>query len=156
MTTTQPQPVTTSVPGAADAATTLRSELGRVDNKASLLLALTGAALAGLGSAAPQLHLPTAAAVAAGVGSAALVAAVVLLLLAVRPSLPDGTSGWPAWHRITDADLRAYLALGCDIGEVRCLQQVARQKFVRVHQAVNAILVGLAFLVLATVLAVLL
>ncbi|MFF4607762.1 Pycsar system effector family protein [Streptomyces sp. NPDC001339] len=151
MTTTEPQPVRPATQGAADAAAMLRSELGRADSKASLLLALTGAALAGIGSAAPQLDLPAAAVVAGVVGATALVTATVLLLLAVRPSLAG--TGWPMWHRLDDTELQTRLADGHRLDEVQVLQAAARRKFGRVQYAVDSILVGVGCLAVAAVLA---
>ncbi|WP_436735605.1 hypothetical protein [Streptomyces sp. BBFR102] len=58
LTTAEPQSVRAGTQGANETAAMLRTELGRADSKASLLLALTGAGLAGIASAAPQLDLP--------------------------------------------------------------------------------------------------
>ncbi|MDT0477838.1 DUF5706 domain-containing protein [Streptomyces sp. DSM 41014] len=150
MTTTEPQPVRAGTQGADDAAAMLRSELGRADSKASLLLALTGAGLAGIVSAAPQLHLSAAAAAAGVVGVAALVASTVLLLLTVRPRL--GGNGWPSWHQLTDAELQQRLAHGHDTTEVQVLAAAARVKFRRIRHAVDCTLTGVGFLVLAAAL----
>jgi hypothetical protein len=70
LTTVEPQPGRTETQGADDAAAMLRSELGRADSKASPLLAFTGAGLAGIASAVPQLNIPAAAAAAGVVGAA--------------------------------------------------------------------------------------
>ena len=61
--TTQTHPVASLQTGSHvdTAAATLRSELARVDGKAGLLLALTGAGLATLVSLASGRHLPAAA-----------------------------------------------------------------------------------------------
>lgn len=150
MTTTEPQPVRRATQGAADAAAMLRGEMGRADSKASLLLALTGAALAGVGSAASQLDLPTAAVAAGVVGIAALVTATVLLLIAVRPSLAG--AGWPSWHELETEQLQARLEAGQSTDEVQVLQAAARRKFRRVQAAVDAIQAGVGFLVAAAVL----
>ncbi|MFE7268200.1 Pycsar system effector family protein [Streptomyces sp. NPDC057592] len=154
MTTTQPQPVRPATQGAADAAAMLRGEMGRADSKASLLLALAGAALAGVASAAPQLDLPTMAVAVGGAGIAALVAATVLLLIAVRPSLAG--TGWPTWHRLETADLQARLDAGQRTDEIQILQAAARRKFGRVQNAVDSILVGVGCLAVAAVLTALL
>ncbi|MFT9669327.1 Pycsar system effector family protein [Streptomyces rhizosphaericola] len=150
MTTAEPQSVPSSVQGADAAAAMLRSELGRADSKASLLLALTGAGLAGIASTAPQLHLPTVAATAGVVGIAALVTSTVLLLLTVRPRLAG--NGWPSWHQLTDAELQQRLAHGHDTTEVQVLAAAARVKFSRIRRAVDCTLTGVVLLVLATVL----
>jgi hypothetical protein len=150
VTTTEPQPVRTDTPGVADAAAMLRGEMGRADNKAALLLALIGGLVAGVGSAAPQLDL-TASAVTAGVaGLIALVAAIVLLLIAVFPSLTG--DGWPSWHQLSDAELQARLAGGQRTDEVRALQAGAVRKFRRIQYAIGSTLAGVGFLALAAVL----
>ncbi|KAB7833534.1 Pycsar system effector family protein [Streptomyces mobaraensis] len=150
--TTTPQPLRTADQGAADAVTMLRGELGRSDSKASLLLALTGAALAGIGSAAPSwIHLPAAAVTVGVVGALAFFAATVILLLAVRPTLAG--TGWPTWHKLTDTELEARLADGARMDEVRVLQAAARSKFARVQYAIGCALVGAGCLAVAAVLA---
>ncbi len=83
------QPQATATDKNLDAAcTTVTTEIGRTDSKASLLLAFDGAVLAGLASLADKnLPLP---AQLAGAACLALTAAAVLLLLVVRPS-SEGT-----------------------------------------------------------------
>ena len=71
------------------AVTALQGDLARSEGKASLLLALSGAALVALMSTAPGLRPALPAAVAGALGAAALLAATVLLLLAVRPDLGE-------------------------------------------------------------------
>ncbi|MFI5987085.1 Pycsar system effector family protein [Streptomyces sp. NPDC051555] len=152
MTTTEPQPVRTAQPTPADtAAAMIRGELARSDGKASLLLALTGAGLAGIISAAKDLHLPGAAVAVGTIGVAALLTATVLLLFAVRPSLAG--SGWPTWHRLSADELRARLADGHNVDEVQVLVVIARAKFRRIQHAVHAVLLGVGFLTVAAVLA---
>ncbi|MFE2529308.1 hypothetical protein ACFXEL_34350 [Streptomyces sp. NPDC059382] len=78
--------MSTSDPGRHldDACTAVTGEIARIDGKASLLLAFTGAVLAGLaGLAGKKLPLP--AQLAGGAAGLALAAAAVLLLLVVRP-----------------------------------------------------------------------
>lgn len=152
--TTSQHPARTADVGAADAVTMLRTESGRVDTKAGLLLALA-VGFAGMGAAAAtQVDLPVAAAVTGALGLAALGLATVLLLLAVDPVLEG--SGWPSWHRLTDPELQAHLARGTAFAEVRDLQAATRRKFIRVRLAVRSILAGVGFLSLAAVLVVLL
>ncbi|KOT51150.1 MULTISPECIES: Pycsar system effector family protein [Streptomyces] len=144
---TEPQLTT---PGTAEAAAMLRGEMGRVDGKASLLLALAGAVLAGVTSAAPQHALPTVALAVGRIGAAALVAAMVLLLIAVRPSLAG--TGWPTWHRAGDTELAALLHTEPSTDEIRILQAAARRKYRRVRAAVDSIQAGVGCLVMAVVL----
>jgi hypothetical protein len=151
MTTTEPQPVAVPQAHVDTAVATLRAELGRSDSKASLLLALTGASLAGLVSAAGNTHLPTTAVVVGSFGAVALLTATVILLLAVRPTL-SGT-GWPRWPGMPDEQLHAQLAAGQQIDEAKVLATVAARKFRRIRAAINFVLAGLGFLALAAVLA---
>ncbi|MFJ8855196.1 Pycsar system effector family protein [Streptomyces sp. NPDC102437] len=154
MTTTDPQPVRPAPQGAANAVAMLCAEMARADSKASLLLALNGAALAGVASAAPQLDLPAATVVTGVVGIAALVTSTVLLLLAVRPTL-SGT-GWPRWHELETEQLETRLNTGPRTDEVQLLQAAALRKYGRVQGAVDSDLVGIGFLVAAAVLTALL
>lgn len=151
MTTTEPQPVALSQAHVDTAVATLRTELGRIDSKASLLLALTGAALAGLLSAAGNADLPAAAVVVGSVGAVAMLTATVLLLLAVRPSLAG--TGWPCWPGMPDEQLRAELAAGQRVDEAKVLATAAARKFRRIRAAIDCVLVGLGFLAFAAVLA---
>ncbi|MFE7415047.1 Pycsar system effector family protein [Streptomyces laurentii] len=150
-TTTAPPPAhAEEVPGVAAALDMLRSELGRADTKASLMLALTGGALLGAGAAAPQLHPSAAAAIVGSLGIVTLFASTVLMLLAVRPVLAG--TGWPQWHMLSDADLTARLAAGTRADEVRTLQAAARKKFLRVRYGIDAALAGLGLLAVAAAL----
>jgi hypothetical protein len=130
---------------------TLRSELARSDGKASLLLALTGAAALALISLGTGGSLPTAAIAVGAVSAAAMLAATVVLLLAVRPNLSG--RGWPTWPALADTELRAQLAEGQHVDEVIALAASARTKFILIRIAVDLVLVGLAFLAVAAVLA---
>ncbi|MFJ2561350.1 MULTISPECIES: Pycsar system effector family protein [unclassified Streptomyces] len=151
MTTTEPLPVAVPQAHVDTAVATLRAELGRSDSKASLLLALTGATLAGLVSAAGNTHLPTASLVTGSFGAVAMLTATVLLLLSVRPTL-SGT-GWPRWPAMPDEQLRAQLAAGQQIDEAKVLAAAAARKFRRIRAAIDCALVGLGFLALAAALA---
>jgi hypothetical protein len=152
VTATAPDRSTVADQAAVDTAiATLRGELGRCDSKASLLLALTGASLAGVVSAAASAHLPVASVAVGAVGAAGLLAATVILLLAVRPSLSG--AGWPTWPRLPVEQLREHLAAGQQVDEVKVLAANAARKFRRIRYAVDCILAGLGFLALAAVLA---
>ncbi|MFC9815876.1 Pycsar system effector family protein [Streptomyces virginiae] len=152
MTSAKPLPVHPGQPTGADtAAAMIRSELARCDNKASLLLALTGVGLAGVLSAAKDMHLPGPALAVGIIGVAALLTATVLLLLAVRPSLSG--SGWPTWHQLPADELRARLTGGHTTDEIQVLVTIARAKFLRIQHAVHAVLVGVGALAVAAVLA---
>ncbi|MEU5611307.1 Pycsar system effector family protein [Streptomyces sparsogenes] len=130
----------------------LQADLARSESKASLLLALAGAALVALGSTAPGLHPGVPTAVAGTLGAAALLAATVLLLLAVRPNLSG--DGWTSWSRMSHDRLRERLASGYQVEHVRFMAQLAVRKFRLIRIAVDCMLAGLGLLALAAVLAV--
>ncbi|MDR3080971.1 MAG: DUF5706 domain-containing protein [Streptomyces sp.] len=135
------------------AVTTLRGELARADSKASLLLALTGAALFGAVSAASNAHLPAAAEIVGMLGLAAVLAATVLLLLAVLPNL--GGPGWPRWPEMPPEQLHEALAAGARPEGAQTLAALARRKMRLIRHAVQCILAGVGLLALADLLAVL-
>ncbi|AEW98311.1 Pycsar system effector family protein [Streptantibioticus cattleyicolor] len=135
----------------AAAAVAIQSDLARAEGKASLLLALAGAALAALVSVATSRRLPVPVAVPGYLGGAALLAAVVILLLAVRPDL-KGT-GWTAWPRLSGDQLRGRLASGYEVELLRFMAALATRKFRLIRAAVDCVLVGLGLLALAAVLA---
>ncbi|MGW1375325.1 Pycsar system effector family protein [Streptomyces sp. NPDC002446] len=161
MTTTTPDPRRDGARGAAQdgqrmqdriAATVsaLQGDLARSEGKASLLLALSGAALVALVSAAGNLRLTAPAAVAGALGTAALLAATVLLLLAVRPQL--GGDGWTSWPRLSTEQLRERLAAGHEVDHLRFMAALAARKFRLIRAAVDCLLAGLGLLALAAVL----
>lgn len=147
---TAPDPLHTG-PHVDTAIATLRSELARSDGKASLLLALTGAALAALVSMVSGRHLPAAALAVGVLGAVALLAATVILLAAVRPYLNG--AGWPSWPTLQAEQLREQLAAGQHLEEVRVLAAAAKTKFLRIRYAVDCVLAGLGLLTVAAVLA---
>lgn len=154
MPTTSTSSPPTSVPqeNIAAAATVLRSELGRSDTKASVLLGLTGAALLGTASTALDGGSPLGAAVLRCLGVAGFFAATVFLLLAVFPSLAG--SGWPAWRQLSTDELRIRLTAGQhQVEEVHVLVLSAARKFRRIQYAVICDLAGLGFTAAAAVLA---
>jgi hypothetical protein len=150
--TSDPSQAGQSGPHIDSALSLLRVEVARTDSKASLLLALTGAALAVLVSQSTDGHLPVPAVAVGGVGAVALLAATVVLLLAVRPQL--GGPGWPQWANLTDDELRDELAAGQHLTLVKALAASVRAKYARIRLAVDLLLTGLGFLAAAAVLAV--
>ncbi|KOU40633.1 integral membrane plasmid transfer protein [Streptomyces sp. WM4235] len=140
-----------------EACVTVTGEIARIDGKASLLLAFTGAVLAGLaGLAGKKLPLP--AQVAGGAAGLALAAAAVLLLLVVRPNLGDrGRSvreGFPLWARLDEAGIRASMNEDTRTARIKALSTIAVTKFTRLARAVDTILTALALLLVAAILAV--
>jgi hypothetical protein len=133
------------------------AQVARCDSKASLLLAFTGATLAGLAALADK-PLPGTAQVLGGGAVLALAAAAVLLLLVVRPDLGGRrrtvTEGFPLWARLTTDAVLASLREDTRATRVRALSALAVAKYQRLRQAVDCILAALALLLVAAVLAV--
>ncbi|GAA2639808.1 hypothetical protein [Streptomyces axinellae] len=139
----------------SEAVKMLRSEIGACKQTASLLLALAGGGLAALAATAPAVPWPVL--IPAGIGAAAMLAAIWHLLTAVYPSL--GGPGWPAWPQMDDDDLSAHLAHSGGLPQVRMLASTARARFEHVQRSVvllriavlSAAGAGLLALVLALV-----
>lgn len=127
------------------------SEIARTDGKASLLLAFTGAVLAGLTSLADH-RLPGIAQAFGAAGVLALLTASVLLLLVVRPRLRgDDRASFPYWARLTEAEIRACLHGDTRAARIRVLSVIAVRKFTYLRRAVDLVLAALALLVLAAI-----
>lgn len=120
----------------AEAVTEVRAELVRADSKASMLLALSGAGVA-VAASSDLLASDSPAVWAIRAGLAVLVAAVVVLLLVVRPKLagaPFMTIGTPGWRPETPQE------------RMRNLSAVARAKFTRIRIAVDLLITGVVLL----------
>jgi hypothetical protein len=148
-------PTTTTTPATAmnknlDAAcATVTAEIGRTDSKASLLLAFTGAVLAGLASIADK-GLPLPSRICGILAVLALGAAAVLLLLVVRPRL-GGTdrASFPYWARLDETEIRACMDGDTRAARIRVLSVLAVTKYTQLRRAVDAILLALALLAAA-------
>jgi hypothetical protein len=140
-----------------DACHDVEAMISRTDNKASLLLAFTGAILAGLASVADK-NLPLPAQLAGGAAVLALAAAAVLLLLVVRPNLGGRgrvvREGFPSWAQLSEDDLLHAMRQDTRLTRVRSLSALAVAKFRHLARAVDLILAALALLLAAAVLAV--
>ncbi|MGW0607793.1 Pycsar system effector family protein [Streptomyces sp. NPDC002640] len=134
------------------------AQIARCDTKASLLLAFTGATLAGLATLAGK-PLPGTAQAIGGGAVLALAAAAVLLLLVVRPNLGGRgrvvQEGFPLWARLTEGAVLASLREDTRATRIRALSGLAVAKYVRLRRAVDCILTALALLAAAAVAAVL-
>lgn len=130
--------------------TSLQADLARSESKASLLIALAGAALVALGTMASDLHPTVPAAVAGALGTAALLATTVILLLAVRPHV--GGNDWTSWPALSDDQLGERLSAGYQVEHVRFMAELAARKFRLIRAAVDCLLAGLGLLTLAAVL----
>jgi len=156
MTTTSPQTTTPRAPSpdvdaALDRAITDNdTHIARTDNKASLLLAFDGAALAGLFSAA-HTPLPALGKTAGALAILALTLSAVLLLLVVRPHLrDDDRASFPYWATLTDDDaIRAAVTSGSKESCVRARAAIALRKYTLLQHAVDISLAALALLAIA-------
>ncbi|MFH8470333.1 Pycsar system effector family protein [Streptomyces sp. NPDC017991] len=133
----------------SEACAVVGSEIARTDGKSSLLLAFTGAVLAGLASVADQ-HLPLATRIFGGLAVLALAAASVLLLLVVRPRLGgNDRASFPYWARLSEEEIRACMHGDTRTARIRILSLIAVRKFTHLRRAVDLILAALTLLLLA-------
>ncbi|MEV0220302.1 Pycsar system effector family protein [Streptomyces sp. NPDC050704] len=162
MTTTQPDGTAPTTSDQIDrrldvAVETLTGTLGRCDNKASVLLALTGARLAIVVPASAEADPPAAVLTMGGLGSAAWAAAIVFLLPTIRPHLSnDDCASWPHWSRLNRDEIYGRMGEDRRAGRIKVLSDLARTKFTYVRWAVELMLAGMAFLTAAAVVAVIL
>ncbi|MFE8989487.1 Pycsar system effector family protein [Streptomyces collinus] len=135
----------------------LTGTLGRCDNKASVLLALTGAGLAIVVPAAAETDPPAAVLAVGGLGAATWAAAIVLLLLTVRPHLSnDDGASWPHWAQLSPEEILGRMGSDRRAHRIRVLSGMARTKFTCLRWAVDLILAGLVLLIAAAAAAILL
>jgi hypothetical protein len=128
-------------------------EIGRTDNKASLLLAFDGAVLAGLASVADK-ELPPFTKLAGGLAVLALAVAAVLLLLVVRPNLAGGQiarEGFPVWAQLEESELQEAMTQDTRARRVKSLSALAVGKYQRLARAVDVILAALTLLTVAAI-----
>ncbi|WP_176166678.1 Pycsar system effector family protein, partial [Streptomyces buecherae] len=109
--TTHPPTTDHTDQGLTDAVTAVAAEISRTDNKASLLLAFSGALAAGLVGLTGREGLSLPVRLTIGAALTALGAAAVVLLSVVRPRLPHrGETGDRAnftyWAECTPAEIR--------------------------------------------------
>jgi hypothetical protein len=152
------QPPTTAEPGAQtslvdqnlkDALATVAAEIGRTDNKASLLLAFNGAVIAGLlGSAEKQL--PLLCLVPGGLAVLALAASTILLLLVVLPRLlGTDRASFPYWATCNTQQILAEMSNDRRADRLRVLSQIALPKFQGLGRAIRLSLAAVILIVLA-------
>lgn len=130
----------------------VKEEVGRTDNKASLLLAFNGAGLAGLASLASN-QLPLNAWTFGGLSAVALGCSASLLLLVVRPNLSGADrASFPYWATLTsEDDLRSVLSEDRRLDSVAVLSRLAMRKYRRLRLAIDISLGSLALLTIAAV-----
>ncbi|WP_131803577.1 MULTISPECIES: Pycsar system effector family protein [Pseudofrankia] len=130
---------------------TLTGTLDRCDNKASFLLALTGAAVTVVLSNLPKaIHHTVALSIyISGIGAWAT--AIIFLLLAVRPHLKnDDGASWPHWSRLSSADIRERMTEDRRSARIRVLSRMAHHKFFFIRWAIDLILTGIGLMIVAT------
>lgn len=152
-----PIPAPMAMPeGLSVARTQVTAELARADAKATTLLGLVGAALAGI-VALTGRALPTAAEVALWCAGVPILAAVLVLLAAIRPRLANPAPGswlYAAEHgpaRLlaslhTDQPTAAVTVLAHDLC---ALGVIVRAKYRRIRTAVTLVAVGIVVLAVA-------
>ncbi|MEU6467469.1 Pycsar system effector family protein [Streptomyces sp. NPDC046976] len=132
------------------ARTDVITEIVRTDSKAAALLTAFGIPLAVLVATVPGRHINSAAAVLVGLGAVGLVAAMLTVLLVVRPRLGgNGTGSFLHWADCTAEDVIADLTTDSRVDRLVTLSQIARQKYKALRLAVDVTAAALLFLVLA-------
>lgn len=133
------------------AITTVLGEIGRTDAKAGILLSSYSLPLAVLVATVPGRSLPTAAAVLVAVGTVGLVAAMLAVLVVVRPRLKDAQRGsYLYWCRCTPEEILTDLGSPDDqAADLVRLSQIARSKYGGLRIAIDVTAASLLVLALA-------
>ncbi|MFD4178154.1 Pycsar system effector family protein [Streptomyces anulatus] len=132
------------------ARTDVVAEISRTDSKASALLAAFGIPLAVLVAAVPGRDLPIPAAILVGLGAVGLVAAMLVVLLVVRPRLGGNTRGsYLHWATCTPEQVRTDLATDLTAERIIRLSQIATAKYRALKTAIDITAGALVLLVLA-------
>lgn len=134
----------------SQARTDVITEIVRTDAKASALLTAFGIPLAVLVAAVPGRHISSTAAVLVGLGAVGIVAAMLTVLLVIRPRLGGNRPGsFLYWADCTTEDVIADLTTDRRIDRLVTLSQIARQKYKALRLAVDVTAAALLVLVLA-------
>lgn len=131
------------------AVTQLGAELGRTDTKAGLLLTLDGLLVTALSLLGSDLHGP--ALVLAGVAAVALVGAVVLAVLTIRPRFGVGggvndRASFVYWATATPEAIRAGMADDRRLNQITTLSQIAMRKMRWLRLSGDASLLAIALI----------
>lgn len=130
------------------------AEITRTDTKATALLTAFGIPFAVLVATVPGRDFPTAAAVLAGAGTVGLVAALLTVLLALRPRLGGTTRGsYLHWAQCTPEDITEDLATDRNAEHIVQLSQAAVQKYKALRRAIDLTAAALCVLALALLVA---
>lgn len=126
------------------------AEISRTDSKAAALLTAFGIPLAVLVAAVPGHDLPTGAAILVGLGALGLVAAMLVVLLVVRPRLGGTVQGsYLHWAHCTPEEVRADIAVDRTAERVVKLSQIAAAKYRALKLAIDITAGALAVLLMA-------
>jgi hypothetical protein len=132
----------------------VRDELRRADSKATTLLSLVGAALAGV-VALTGRNLPPVATIALWASAVPIGLSVLLLLAAIRPNLNGAAPGsWLSSLTSEPYELVKYFRTAHPVDvvyDVQSLARIACRKFIRIRRAVNLLVLGLVVLAAALV-----
>ncbi|WP_431776504.1 Pycsar system effector family protein [Streptomyces cucumeris] len=132
------------------ARTDVTAEISRTDSKASALLTAFGIPLAVLVAAVPGHDLPTASAILVGIGALGLVAAMLVVLLVVRPRLGGNVRGsYLHWATCTPEEIRADVTVDRTAERIAKLSQIAAAKYRALKLAIDITAGALVVLLLA-------
>ncbi|MEU5425830.1 Pycsar system effector family protein [Streptomyces olivoreticuli] len=128
--------------------TRLESQLTRCDSKASLLLAFAGAVL--LYADSPHRSAPTAVLLTSSLGSATLIAAVTLLLLAVWAHTKNGdNASWPLWARLSPGQIRTRLSEDLREAQISTISRLLAHKYARINAGIALLIAGVLLVLIS-------
>ncbi|MFD4020636.1 Pycsar system effector family protein [Streptomyces sindenensis] len=129
------------------------TEIVRTDAKAASLLTASSLPLAVLVAVVPGRDIGPAAAVLVGIGAIGLVAALITVLLTIRPRLSGDPNGsYLRWANCTPEELAEDLTTDRRLERLATLSQIAEQKYRALRLAIDVTSGALIVLVLALLL----
>ncbi|WP_191971793.1 Pycsar system effector family protein [Streptomyces luteolifulvus] len=148
-------PPSTDTDNAVDAALAdVRAEIGRAETTAGALLTGLGIPFAVLVATVPGKELETAAAVLLGIAGTGLVAAMLVVLLVVRPHFSGGPCGtYRLWAECTPLQVREDVTTDRRAELIIGLSQAAKRKYRGLRLSVDITTMSLTAMVIAMVLA---
>ncbi|MFJ8111482.1 Pycsar system effector family protein [Streptomyces sp. NPDC096132] len=148
-------PPSTNTDNALDAALAdVRAEIGRAETIAGALLTGLGIPFAVLVTTVPGKKIGTAPAVLLGIAGTGLVAAMLVVLLVVRPHFsgrPYGT--YRLWAECTQQQVREDVTTDRRAELIIALSQAAKRKYRGLRLSVDVTIMSLTLMVIAMVLA---
>ncbi|MBN0047556.1 hypothetical protein JS756_26310 [Streptomyces actuosus] len=138
----------------AAAVADVRAEIGRTETTAGALLTGLGVPFAVLVATVPGKKIETAPAVLLGIAGTGLVAAMLVVLLVVRPELGGGSCGtYRLWAERTPQQVREDVTTDRRAELIVALSQAARRKYRGLRLSVDITVMSLTAMVIAMVLA---